>query len=84
MSPCGACVSFNYMGTEALSVVSEDQSIFDPPYLMKTEVPPAEDYNSKERPALGEPDWSSQTSRGQSVKRENENVNCSRSGGCRD
>ncbi|KAM9114407.1 retroviral integration site protein Fli-1 homolog isoform 1-T1 [Pangshura tecta] len=67
---------------EALSVVSEDQSIFDPPYgpphLMKTEVPPAEEYNGKERPALGEPDWSSQTSRGHSVKRENENVNCSR------
>uniref|UniRef100_A0A8C3IIF6 Uncharacterized protein n=1 Tax=Chrysemys picta bellii TaxID=8478 RepID=A0A8C3IIF6_CHRPI len=56
---------------EALSVVSEDQSIFDPsygpPHLMKTE-----------RPALGEPDWSSQTSRGHTVKRENENVNCSR------
>uniref|UniRef100_A0A8C3II75 Uncharacterized protein n=1 Tax=Chrysemys picta bellii TaxID=8478 RepID=A0A8C3II75_CHRPI len=67
---------------EALSVVSEDQSIFDPsygpPHLMKTEVPPAEEYNGKERPALGEPDWSSQTSRGHTVKRENENVNCSR------
>ncbi|CAM4695903.1 unnamed protein product, partial [Lepidochelys olivacea] len=67
---------------EALSVVSEDQSIFDPsygpPHLMKTEVPPDEEYNCKERPVLGEPDWSSQTSRGHSVKRENETVNCSR------
>ncbi|EMP40631.1 Retroviral integration site protein Fli-1 like protein [Chelonia mydas] len=67
---------------EALSVVSEDQSIFDPsygpPHLMKTEVPPDEEYNCKERPVLGEPDWSSQTSRVHSVKRENETVNCSR------
>uniref|UniRef100_A0A8C8VJC3 Uncharacterized protein n=1 Tax=Pelusios castaneus TaxID=367368 RepID=A0A8C8VJC3_9SAUR len=64
---------------EALSVVSEDQSIFDqsygPPHLMKTEVSSAEEYNGKEGPTLGEPDWSS---RGHSVKRENENVNCSR------
>ncbi|XP_075764448.1 retroviral integration site protein Fli-1 homolog isoform X4 [Pelodiscus sinensis] len=67
---------------EALSVVSEDQSIFNPsygpPHLMKTEVAPAEEYNGKEGPELGEPDWSSQTSRGHPVKRENENVNCSR------
>ncbi|XP_043391310.1 retroviral integration site protein Fli-1 homolog isoform X4 [Chelonia mydas] len=45
---------------------------------MKTEVPPDEEYNCKERPVLGEPDWSSQTSRVHSVKRENETVNCSR------
>ncbi|XP_075764445.1 retroviral integration site protein Fli-1 homolog isoform X2 [Pelodiscus sinensis] len=45
---------------------------------MKTEVAPAEEYNGKEGPELGEPDWSSQTSRGHPVKRENENVNCSR------
>ncbi|XP_074836679.1 ETS translocation variant 2 isoform X3 [Carettochelys insculpta] len=45
---------------------------------MKTEVPPTEEYNGKEGPALGEPDWSTQPSRAHAVKRENESVNCSR------
>ncbi|KAG8143331.1 hypothetical protein E2320_000586 [Naja naja] len=41
---------------EALSVVSEDQSIFDPSFasshLLKTEVSPVDDYGSKEEPTL--------------------------------
>ncbi|XP_048357888.1 retroviral integration site protein Fli-1 homolog isoform X1 [Sphaerodactylus townsendi] len=67
---------------EALSVVSEDQSIFDPsfgaPQLLKTELPSVDDYGSKEGLGLEDPQWSTQNNnRGHVVKQENEQVNCS-------
>lgn len=68
---------------EALSVVSEDQSIFDPsfstPHLLKTELPSVDDYGSKEGIGLEEPQWPTQATnnRGHVVKQENEQVNCS-------
>uniref|UniRef100_A0A8C5SRD0 Uncharacterized protein n=1 Tax=Laticauda laticaudata TaxID=8630 RepID=A0A8C5SRD0_LATLA len=67
---------------EALSVVSEDQSIFDPSFasshLLKTEVSPVDDYGSKEDPTLEDASWSAQVNnRGHMVKQENEQVNCS-------
>ncbi|XP_070620671.1 retroviral integration site protein Fli-1 homolog isoform X5 [Erythrolamprus reginae] len=69
---------------EALSVVSEDQSIFDPSFasshLLKTEVSPVDEYGSKEEPGLEDPSWSAQVnSRGHMVKQETEQVNCSSS-----
>ncbi|XP_053122630.1 Friend leukemia integration 1 transcription factor-like isoform X2 [Hemicordylus capensis] len=69
---------------EALSVVSEDQSIFDPsfgsPHLLKTELPSVEDYGGKESMGMEEPQWPTQTNnRGHVVKQENEQVNCSSS-----
>uniref|UniRef100_A0A8D0DMH8 Retroviral integration site protein Fli-1 homolog n=1 Tax=Salvator merianae TaxID=96440 RepID=A0A8D0DMH8_SALMN len=67
---------------EALSVVSEDQSIFDPsfgtPHLLKTELPSVDEYGGKEGIGLEETHWTNQTSnRGLVVKQENEQVNCS-------
>nr|XP_020667570.1 retroviral integration site protein Fli-1 homolog isoform X4 [Pogona vitticeps] len=70
---------------EALSVVSEDQSIFDPsfttPHLLKTELPSVDDYGGKEDIGLEEPQWPTQatTNRVHVVKQENEQVNCSNS-----
>ncbi|XP_060639815.2 retroviral integration site protein Fli-1 homolog isoform X1 [Anolis sagrei] len=69
---------------EALSVVSEDQSIFDPsfstPHLLKTELPSVDDYGGKEGIGLEEPSWSNQANnRVHVVKQENEQVNCSSS-----
>ncbi|XP_061452528.1 retroviral integration site protein Fli-1 homolog isoform X4 [Rhineura floridana] len=69
---------------EALSVVSEDQSIFDPsfgtPHLLKTELPSVDDYAGKEGIGLEEPQWPTQANnRGHVVKQENEQVNCSSS-----
>ncbi|CAI5781277.1 integration site Fli-1 homolog isoform X1 [Podarcis lilfordi] len=69
---------------EALSVVSEDQSIFDPsfgtPHLLKTELPSVDNYGGKEGIGLEEPQWQAQAnSRGHVVKQENEQVNCSSS-----
>ncbi|XP_033014055.1 retroviral integration site protein Fli-1 homolog isoform X3 [Lacerta agilis] len=69
---------------EALSVVSEDQSIFDPsfgtPHLLKTELPSVDNYGGKEGIGLEEPQWQAQAnSRSHVVKQENEQVNCSSS-----
>ncbi|XP_008119148.1 retroviral integration site protein Fli-1 homolog isoform X2 [Anolis carolinensis] len=69
---------------EALSVVSEDQSIFDPsfstPHLLKTELPSVDDYGGKEGIGLEEPPWPNQANnRVHVVKQENEQVNCSSS-----
>ncbi|XP_054855313.1 retroviral integration site protein Fli-1 homolog isoform X2 [Eublepharis macularius] len=66
---------------EALSVVSEDQSIFDPsfstPHLLKTELPSVDDYGDKGL-SLEEPQWSTQNNnRSHVVKQETEQVNCS-------
>ncbi|XP_029432588.1 retroviral integration site protein Fli-1 homolog isoform X2 [Rhinatrema bivittatum] len=69
---------------EALSVVSEDQSIFDPtygpPHIMKTEMASPDDYNqsNKGSPDLTDQEWVIQTNRGPTVKRENEHMNGSR------
>ncbi|XP_030067693.1 ETS translocation variant 2 isoform X1 [Microcaecilia unicolor] len=70
---------------EALSVVSEDQSIFDPSYgsthIMKTEMTSPDDYNqsSKGSPELTEQEWVIQPSRVPTVKRENDHqINGSR------
>ncbi|KAJ6663816.1 hypothetical protein lerEdw1_009895 [Lerista edwardsae] len=67
---------------EALSVVSEDQSIFDPSFgsqhLLKTELPSVDDYGGKEGMGLEEAQWPVQANnRGHVVKQENEQVNCS-------
>ncbi|XP_066575257.1 fli-1 proto-oncogene, ETS transcription factor-related sequence isoform X2 [Amia ocellicauda] len=68
---------------EALSVVSEDQSIFDsnygPPHIMKAEITAPGSFNqeSKESPEPVEQDWIGQSGRSV-VKREVEHVNGSR------
>ncbi|XP_015192070.2 fli-1 proto-oncogene, ETS transcription factor-related sequence isoform X2 [Lepisosteus oculatus] len=67
--------------TEALSVVSEDQSVFDttyPSHMMKAEMtsPGGFSQGSKESPESVEPEWISQG--GRLVKREGEQVNGSR------
>ncbi|MGH0164306.1 UNVERIFIED_CONTAM: hypothetical protein FKN15_067396 [Acipenser sinensis] len=72
-----------YIGNEALSVVSEDPSIFDSSYgsshLMKTDMTSEGDFSqgSKESPEAVEQDWLHQGGRA-TIKRENEHVNGSR------
>ncbi|MGH0173723.1 UNVERIFIED_CONTAM: hypothetical protein FKN15_010621 [Acipenser sinensis] len=72
-----------YVGNEALSVVSEDPSIFDSSYgsshLMKTDMTSEGDFSqgSKESPEAVEQDWLHQGGRA-TIKRENEHVNGSR------
>uniref|UniRef100_A0A8D2IPQ7 Uncharacterized protein n=1 Tax=Varanus komodoensis TaxID=61221 RepID=A0A8D2IPQ7_VARKO len=65
---------------EALSVVSEDQSIFDQtfgtPHLLKSELSSVDDYGGKEGLGLEETQWPTQTNRSHVVKQENEQVNC--------
>ncbi|XP_078511547.1 retroviral integration site protein Fli-1 homolog isoform X2 [Lissotriton helveticus] len=73
----------DYSIKEALSVVSEDQSIFDQTYgaqhLMKTEMTPAEEYNQTSKDnAEADQEWVTHNSRGQIVKRENDHINGTR------
>ncbi|XP_069460953.1 retroviral integration site protein Fli-1 homolog isoform X2 [Ambystoma mexicanum] len=74
----------DYSIKEALSVVSEDQSIFDPTYgashLMKTEMTSPDEYNQtgKESAEQADQDWVTHGSRGHVVKRENDHINGTR------
>uniref|UniRef100_A0A8D2KRU7 Uncharacterized protein n=1 Tax=Varanus komodoensis TaxID=61221 RepID=A0A8D2KRU7_VARKO len=67
---------FHFCLFEALSVVSEDQSIFDQtfgtPHLLKSELSSVDDYGGKEGLGLEETQWPTQTNRSHVVKQENE------------